>query len=292
MNYKGIILAGGNGKRLAPLTNAISKHLMPIYDKPMIYYSLSALMLAGLREILIVSTPRDLDIYKRLLGNGKSFGIEIKYAVQKKPIGIVESFLIGKDFIKDHSTVVILGDNLFHGQNFVQKLEDSMAENYGATIMVYPVSDPQNYGIVEFDNNFKISSLEEKPKSSKSNYAITGLYCYDESVIEKASKVIPSIRGELEITDLNKLYLKEKKLKANIFGRGFAWLDTGSFDSLHDASSYVRTLENRQGLKIGCPEEVAWRKGWIDDTELESLAFNLLKSGYGKYLLRLLNSKN
>ena len=292
MKYKGIILAGGYGKRLAPLTNAISKHFMPIYDKPMIYYSLSTLMLAGLREILIIATPRDLDTYKMLLGNGESFGIEIKYAVQEIPLGIVESFLIGKDFIKDHSSVVILGDNLFHGQNFIKKLQDSMAQNIGATIMVYPVSDPQNYGIVEFDKDFKINSLEEKPKASKSQYAITGLYCYDESVIEKARKVIPSIRGELEITDLNKMYLKEKKLKANIFGRGFAWLDTGSFDSLYNASSYVRTLENRQGLKIGCPEEVAWRQGWIDDKELESLAFKLLQSGYGKYLLRLLNSKS
>lgn len=291
MKYRGIILAGGNGSRLSPLTNAISKHFMPIYDKPMIYYSLSTLMLAGLREILIVSSVRDLDLYKNLLGNGESFGIKIKYAVQQSPSGVVESFLIGKDFIKGYSSVVILGDNLFHGQNFVQKLEQSMVENPGATIMVYPVSDPQNYGIVEFDKHYRICSLEEKPKYAKSQYAITGLYFYDESVIEKANEIKPSIRGELEITDLNNLYLKENKLKANIFSRGFAWLDTGSFDSLNEASSYVRTLENRQGLKIGCPEEIAWRKGWIDDQKLESLASELLKSGYGEYLLRLIKNK-
>ena len=291
MKYRGIILAGGNGKRLSPLTNAISKHFLPIYDKPMIYYSLSTLMLAGLREILIVSSPRDLDLYKNLLGQGESFGIEIKYAIQEKPSGVVESFLIGKDFIKDYSSVVILGDNLFHGQDFVQQLEKSMFDNPGATIMVYPVSDPQNYGIVEFDKDFQISSIEEKPDSSKSQYAITGLYFYDDSVIEKANQIKPSIRGELEITDLNKLYLKENKLKANIFSRGFAWLDTGSCDSLNDASSYVRTLENRQGLKIGCPEEIAWRKGWINDEELEALAFKLLRSGYGQYLLKISNIK-
>ena len=289
MKYRGIILAGGNGTRLSPLTNAISKHFLPIYDKPMIYYSLSTLMLAGLREILIVSSPRDLDLYKTLLGDGESFGIEIKYAIQEKPLGVVESFFIGKDFIKDYSTVVILGDNLFHGQDFVQTLEKSMFDNPGATIMVYPVSDPQNYGIVQFDNDFQILSIEEKPNSSKSEYAITGLYFYDESVIEKANEIKPSSRGELEITDLNNLYLKENKLKANIFSRGFAWLDTGSFDSLNDASSYVRTLENRQGLKIGCPEEIAWRKGWINDKQLEQSAFKFLKSGYGQYLLKISN---
>ena len=289
MKYRGIILAGGNGTRLSPLTNAISKHFLPIYDKPMIYYSLSTLMLAGLREILILSSPRDLDLYKNLLGDGESFGIEIKYAIQEKPLGVVESFLIGKDFIKDYSTVLILGDNLFHGQDFVQTLEKSMLNNPGATIMVYPVSDPQNYGIVQFDNDFQILSIEEKPNSSKSEYAITGLYFYDESVIEKANEIKPSSRGELEITDLNNLYLKENKLKANIFSRGFAWLDTGSFDSLNDASSYVRTLENRQGLKIGCPEEIAWRKGWINDKQLEQSAFKFLKSGYGQYLLKISN---
>ena len=289
MKYRGIILAGGNGTRLSPLTNAISKHFLPIYDKPMIYYSLSTLMLAGLREILILSSPRDLDLYKNLLGDGESFGIEIKYAIQEKPLGVVESFLIGKDFIKDYSTVLILGDNLFHGQDFVQTLEKSMLNNPGATIMVYPVSDPQNYGIVQFDNDFQILSIEEKPNSSKSEYAITGLYFYDESVIEKANEIKPSSRGELEITDLNNLYLKENKLKANIFSRGFAWLDTGSFDSLNDASSYVRTLENRQGLKIGCPEEIAWRKGWINDKQLEASAFKFLRSGYGQYLLKISN---
>jgi len=292
MKYKGIILAGGYGKRLSPLTNSISKHLMPIYDKPMIYYSLSTLMLAGLREILIISTPRDQSLYKVLLGNGESFGINIKYAIQERPDGIVQSFLIGEEFLKGYSSVVILGDNLFHGQNFIKQLEESMKNNDGATVMVYPVSDPQNYGIIEFDSNYNIKSLHEKPKSFISQYAITGLYFYDESVIDKAHQVRPSNRGELEITDLNKLYLMENKLKANIISRGFAWLDTGSIDSLHEATSYVRTLESRQGLKIGCPEEIAWRKGWIDDKQLESLAFNLLESGYGEYLLKLLNISN
>ncbi len=292
MKYKGIILAGGYGKRLSPLTNSISKHLMPIYDKPMIYYSLSTLMLAGLREILIISTPRDQSLYKVLLGNGESLGINIKYAIQERPDGIVQSFLIGEEFLKGYSSVVILGDNLFHGQNFIKQLEESMKNNDGATVMVYPVSDPQNYGIIEFDSNYNIKSLHEKPKSFISQYAITGLYFYDESVIDKAHQVRPSNRGELEITDLNKLYLMENKLKANIISRGFAWLDTGSIDSLHEATSYVRTLESRQGLKIGCPEEIAWRKGWIDDKQLESLAFNLLESGYGEYLLKLLNISN
>ena len=292
MQYRGIILAGGYGKRLSPLTKSISKHLMPIYDKPMIYYSLSTLMLAGLREILIIASPRDLPLYKDLLGDGRSFGIDIRYAIQEKPNGIVQSFLIGKEFLKGYSSVVILGDNLFHGQNFIKQLEESMHFNNGATLMVYPVIDPQNYGVIEFDEDYNIKSLYEKPNSFISEYAITGLYFYDESVVDKAQKVRPSIRGELEITDLNKMYLMEKKLKANIISRGFAWLDTGSIDSLHYASSYVRTLESRQGLKIGCPEEIAWRKGWIDDRQLESLAFNLLESGYGEYLLKLLQRRN
>jgi len=292
MQYRGIILAGGYGKRLSPLTKSISKHLMPIYDKPMIYYSLSTLMLAGLREILIIASPRDLPLYKDLLGDGQSFGMDIRYAIQEKPNGIVQSFLIGEEFLKGYSSVVILGDNLFHGQNFIKQLEDSMNFNNGATLMVYPVIDPQNYGVIEFDENYNIKSLYEKPNSFISEYAITGLYFYDESVVDKAYKVRPSIRGELEITDLNKMYLMEKKLKANIISRGFAWLDTGSIDSLHYASSYVRTLESRQGLKIGCPEEIAWRKGWIDDRQLESLAVNLLESGYGEYLLKLLQRRN
>ena len=292
MQYRGIILAGGYGKRLSPLTKSISKHLMPIYDKPMIYYSLSTLMLAGLREILIIASPRALPLYKDLLGDGQSFGMDIRYAIQEKPNGIVQSFLIGEEFLKGYSSVVILGDNLFHGQNFIKQLEDSMNFNNGATLMVYPVIDPQNYGVIEFDENYNIKSLYEKPNSFISEYAITGLYFYDESVVDKAQKVRPSIRGELEITDLNKMYLMEKKLKANIISRGFAWLDTGSIDSLHYASSYVRTLESRQGLKIGCPEEIAWRKGWIDDRQLESLAVNLLESGYGEYLLKLLQRRN
>ena len=265
---------------------------MPIYDKPMIYYSLSTLMLAGLREILIIASPRDLILYKDLLGDGQSFGIDIRYAIQEKPNGIVQSFLIGEEFLKGYSSVVILGDNLFHGQNFIKQLEESMNCNIGATLMVYPVIDPQNYGVIEFDEDYNIKSLYEKPNSFISEYAITGLYFYDESVVDKAKKVRPSIRGELEITDLNKMYLMEKKLTANIISRGFAWLDTGSIDSLHYASSYVRTLESRQGLKIGCPEEIAWRKGWIDDRQLESLAFHLLESGYGEYLLKLLQRRN
>ena len=291
MKYKGIILAGGKGTRLSPLTNSISKQILPIYDKPMIYYSLSILMLAEIKDILILCSQRDHNLFEDLLGNGKSLGININYLIQEKPAGIVQSFIIGEEYIKGYSSVVILGDNFFHGQNFIRQIKKSMEENIGATITVYPVSDPHNYGIVEFNENYEIKSIEEKPISFKSQYAITGLYFYDQTVVEKAKKVRPSIRGELEITDLNKLYLKENKLRAKIFSRGLAWLDTGSFESLHDAGSYVRTLENRQGLKVGCPEEIAWRNGWIDDKQLYSLAQYLIKSSYGKYLLRLLDMK-
>ena len=291
MRFKGIILAGGTGSRLFPLTNSVSKQILPIYDKPMIYYSLSTLMLAGIKDILILTSYKDAKLFRDLLGNGESLGIKITYLIQKKPVGVVDSFILGDEFIRGYSSVVILGDNFFHGQNFVQQLKKTMKENIGATIMVYPVSDPHNYGIVEFDKDYNIKSIEEKPESSRSQYAITGLYFYDESVVDKARMVKPSIRGELEITDLNKLYLIENNLKANIISRGLAWLDTGSFESLHDAGSYVRTLENRQGLKIGCPEEIAWRNGWINDIELENLALDLSKSSYGKYLLKLLTLK-
>ena len=290
---KGIILAGGNGSRLYPITKATSKQLIPVYDKPMIYYPLSTLMLAGIRDILIITTPNDRNTFEKLLGNGSQFGIDIKYKIQTKPEGIAQAFLIAEEFIKNSSVTLILGDNLFHGDFLVNQLQKNYLSNEGASIFAYSVSDPQRYGVVEFDSKGKAYNIEEKPINPKSKFAITGLYFYDNSVVEKAKKIKPSDRGELEITDLNKMYMKEGKLNVEKMNRGMTWLDTGTTDSLHEASSYIRTLERRQGLKIGCPEEVAWRMNFIDDDQLYSLSIDLKKSGYGEYLQNILNeSKN
>jgi len=290
---KGIILAGGNGSRLYPITKATSKQLIPVYDKPMIYYPLSTLMLAGIRDILIITTPNDRDTFEKLLGNGSQFGINIKYKIQTKPEGIAQAFLIAEEFIKNSSVTLILGDNLFHGDFLVNQLQKNYLLNEGASIFAYSVSDPQRYGVVEFDSKGKAYNIEEKPINPKSKFAITGLYFYDNSVVAKAKKIKPSDRGELEITDLNKMYMKEGKLNVEKMNRGMTWLDTGTTDSLHEASSYIRTLERRQGLKIGCPEEVAWRMNFIDDDQLYSLSIDLKKSGYGEYLQNILNeSKN
>ena len=289
MKRKGIILAGGLGTRLYPVTHFISKQLLPVYDKPMIYYPLSTLMLAGIKDILIITTPQDNEKFRELLGNGSQFGITIKYKIQSKPEGIAQVFLIAEDFIENSSVTLILGDNLFHGDFLVNRLQKSYLLNEGASIFAYSVSDPERYGVVEFDSKGIAYNIEEKPKNPKSKFAITGLYFYDNTVVEKAKKIKPSFRGELEITDLNKMYMKEGKLIVEKMSRGMTWLDTGTTDSLHEASSYIRLLEKRQGLKIGCPEEVAWRVGFIDDEQLYSLSINLIKSGYGKYLQNILS---
>jgi len=285
---RGIVLAGGSGTRLHPITQAVSKQLLPVYDKPMIYYPLSTLMLAGIREVLIITTPHDQPAFKRLLSDGSRWGMEIQYAVQPSPDGLAQAFLISADFIKRSATALVLGDNLFHGHDLVPQLVSSDQRGEGATVFAYPVSDPERYGVAEFDSDGKVLSLEEKPAKPKSRYAVTGLYFYDSSVVERAKRVKPSPRGELEITDLNQMYLEDGLLRVELMGRGMAWLDTGTCDSLNDAGSYIRTLEHRQGLKIGCPEEVAWRQGWISNSALEALALPLKKSGYGTYLLKML----
>jgi glucose-1-phosphate thymidylyltransferase len=285
---KGIILAGGSGTRLHPITQAVSKQLLPVYDKPMIYYPLSTLMLAGIREVLVITTPVDQPAFQRLLADGAAWGMEISYAVQPSPDGLAQAFLIGADFLGGSPAALVLGDNLFHGHDLSPQLQGINGDQGGATVFAYSVRDPERYGVVEFDGSGRVLSLQEKPAKPKSRFAVTGLYFYDQSVVERARRVQPSARGELEITDLNRQYLEEGLLQVEVLGRGMAWLDTGTCDSLHEAGSYIRTLEHRQGLKVGCPEEVAWRMGWIADSELAALAEPLRKSGYGDYLLQLL----
>ena len=291
MTHKGIILAGGTGTRLHPVTQAVCKQLLPIYDKPMVFYPLTTLMLAGIREVLLITTPNDQKAFELLLGDGSNLGMVIKYEQQPKPEGLAQAFLIAEDFLGGSSPALILGDNLFHGHDLVPQLLASNREQSCATVFAYPVRDPQRYGVVEFSGNGKVLSIEEKPKDPKSGYAITGLYFYDSTVVERARKVKPSSRGELEITDVNSQYLKDGQLRVELMGRGMTWLDTGTCDSLHEAAAYIRTLEHRQGLKVGCPEEVAWRQGWITSDQLAKLAAPLKKSGYGDYLLNILQGK-
>ena len=285
---KGIILAGGSGTRLYPITKAISKQITPIYDKPMIYYPLSVLMLARIKEILVISTPRDVFVFRELLEDGSDFGLKISYAIQEKPNGLAEAFLIGEKFIENDSCALVLGDNIFYGHGFTGMLKEASSKEKGATIFGYYVNNPKDFGVVEFDEKGKAISLEEKPENPKSNYAIPGLYFYDNTVVEKAKKVKPSKRGELEITTLNEMYLNENNLNVVSLGRGMAWLDTGTHDALLEASNFVKTIQSRQGVMVACPEEIAYRNGWIDKNKIKELAKPLLKSEYGKYLLNLI----
>jgi len=289
--HKGIILAGGSGTRLHPATLAISKQLLPVYDKPMVYYPLSTLMLAGIQDILLISTPQDTPRFEQLLGDGSQWGIRLSYAVQPSPDGLAQAFLIGESFIDGQPSALVLGDNIFYGHDFQPLLFNARERRHGATVFAYHVQDPERYGVAEFDSAGRVLTLEEKPTKPKSNYAVTGLYFFDEQVVELAKRLKPSARGELEITDLNRLYLEQGQLHVEVMKRGYAWLDTGTHDSLLEASQFIATLEHRQGLKIACPEEISWRSGWIDDAQLQRLAKPLAKSGYGKYLLAMLNDR-
>ncbi len=292
LKRKGIILAGGVGSRLKPLTKGVSKQILPIYDKPLIYYPLSTLMLGGIREILIITTAEDLRSFTRLLGDGKSWGIEIKYAIQKRAEGVAQALIIAEEFLQDAPSVLILGDNLFYGNQLIDSMRQADKDYENATIFTYPVKDPENYGVIQFNKEGIPKKIIEKPTIKISRFAITGLYYYDKKAVEKAKTISPSVRGELEISSLNQIYLDENKLKIVQMGRGLSWLDTGNIDSLHEAGSYIRTIEHRQGLKVGCPEEVAWRLGWINDNQMENLSKELMKSGYGNYLMQILKEKN
>lgn len=286
---KGIILAGGSGTRLHPITKGVSKQLLPIYDKPMIYYPLSVLMLAGIRDILIITTPDDLTSFQRLLGDGSAFGVHLQYKVQPSPDGLAQAFILGDEFIGDEHCCLVLGDNIYFGQGFSPKLKQVAQRQRGATVFGYQVMDPERFGVVEFDDDFKVLSIEEKPQQPKSNWAVTGLYFYDNRVVDFAKKVKPSVRGELEITSINQMYLECGELNVELLGRGFAWLDTGTHDSLIEASTFVQTVEKRQGFKVACLEEIAWRNGWLTDEQVRESAKSLTKTGYGRYLLDLLH---